>query len=143
MAETKQVLARGGFNLTKFVTNDVSVLEKIDICDRATNVKDIVPGMQCKALGVRWRVSQDTFHYVVKERDDSEQITRRVILSHVIHVLPFGSNFSDCVDGQTFILGGHPPWSGLGWQCARWSRGEMDIVVIIFVWVGETEFSAV
>ena len=83
MDETKRVIARGGFNLTKFVTNDVSVLEKIDVCDRATDVKDIVPGMQCKALGVRWRISQDTFHYVVKERDDSEQITRRVILSRV------------------------------------------------------------
>ena len=91
MDETKRVIARGGFNLTKFVTKYVSVLDKIDVCDRATDVKDIVPRMQCKALGVRWRDSQDSFHYVVKEQDDSEQITCRVILSRLSSMFdPFG-----------------------------------------------------
>ena len=81
----KRAINYGGFNLTKFVINDANLLEHIDVNDQATEVKDMVPDSESRALGVQWQVNEDIFHYVIKltETDVTTTGTRRIILSKV------------------------------------------------------------
>ena len=81
----KRAINYGGFNSTKFVINDANLLEHIDVNDRATDVKDMVPDSESRALGVQWQVNEDIFHYVIKltETDVTTTGTRRIILSKV------------------------------------------------------------
>ena len=81
--ETKRVVSRGGFNLTKFVVNDKDLLEQIDMSERATEVKDVLPEAYSRALGIKWQVDDDTFHYVIRKVDESTTVTKRSILSYV------------------------------------------------------------
>ena len=81
--ETKRVLRHGGFNLTKFMVNDNALLEQVDIENRAKDVKEIVPDIYCKALGIQWEVSGDTFHYKYKCNDQPSCVNRRHMLSCV------------------------------------------------------------
>ena len=53
----KKVLKYGGFNLTKFVTNDVQLLKSIEVGDRAKEVKEITPELYSKVLGIKWEPS--------------------------------------------------------------------------------------
>lgn len=81
-------MSKGGFKLTKWISNDRKVLESIPEILRAKDVKDldlregILPIE--RALGVKWCVNTDTFGFkiVVKERP----FTRRGILSVVSSV---------------------------------------------------------
>ena len=81
--DTKCVIKSAGFNLTKFVTNDNELLDQIDVNERASEVKEIMPDMYSRALGIKWQVCEDAFCYRSKQTDDSGAITRRLILSRV------------------------------------------------------------
>jgi len=80
--EVKDVLKEGGFNLTKFVTNDEILLQEIDEEDRAKEVKEFNKEVISKALGVRWDVKEDTLKVEVSTTED-EVITRRRMLSTI------------------------------------------------------------
>ena len=80
---TKRAIESGGFKLTKFVSNDRQLLNEIDSCNRATEVKEITPEMYSRALGIRWDVYTDAFLYVHKHDNESHEITRRFILSRI------------------------------------------------------------
>ena len=83
--ETRQVIHCGGFKLTKFVINDKQLLETIDVDDRASEVRSVVPDMCSRALGIQWHANEDSFRYVNKREqiDDATAITRGHILSCV------------------------------------------------------------
>ena len=81
--DTKRVIKSAGFNLTKFVTNNNELLDQIDVNERASEVKEIMPDMYSRALGIKWQVCEDAFCYRSKQADDSGAITRRLILSRV------------------------------------------------------------
>ena len=57
----------GGFNLTKFSSNNLDVLKTIQDKDRKDGAKDkdLAIGVLAKdeALGVRWNVGEDTLAY--------------------------------------------------------------------------------
>ena len=65
--ELRQLMMRGGFNLTKSIRNDSEVLESIPADARAKDVKELdldnyaLPSV--KALGVSWFVETDTFGF--------------------------------------------------------------------------------
>ena len=80
---TRRVLSHGGFNLTKFVTNDRVLLEQIDGENRATEIKQIIPDMYFKALGIQWEISGDSFHYCYKGTE-SIVVNRRHMLSRTM-----------------------------------------------------------
>ena len=80
---TKQVLKKGGFNLTKFTANDYRLLEAVDPADRAQDVRELLPETVSKALGIKWEVGTDLFTYVCKHLSLSDVVTRRLMLSHV------------------------------------------------------------
>ena len=79
--ETKEILSKGGFHLTKFVANDPVVLQYLDEEDRAKEAKDISTEMKSKALGIRWDVTNDVFYYVCKQAVQEGRVTRRKVLS--------------------------------------------------------------
>lgn len=84
MHDTKAVLKQGGFNLTKFVINDATLLESIPVGDRAKEVKDIHSDTKSRALGIKWNVSSDCFYFDVSAKlMATADITRRVMLSSV------------------------------------------------------------
>ena len=84
--QLRELLARGGFKLTKWLSNSKRVLESLPESERAAKVKgldfDKLPVE--RALGVQWNVSSDTFGFsiVIKDRP----ATRRGILSIISSV---------------------------------------------------------
>ena len=81
----RQVCAKGGFRLTKFICNRRSVLESIPEEERSKDVKtldlnyDELPIE--RALGVQWCVESDIFRFRITIKD--KPLTRRGILSIV------------------------------------------------------------
>ena len=84
--ELTSLLSKGGFRLTKWLSNSRKVIESIPESERAKSVKDLDFDQTLieRALGVRWHVASDTFRFsiVVKDRPP----TRRGILSIVSSV---------------------------------------------------------
>ncbi|XP_076036814.1 uncharacterized protein LOC143022477 [Oratosquilla oratoria] len=80
--DTRSVLRHGGFNLTKFMINDVKLLESIDEQDRAKEAKELTSNMHSKVLGIKWDVENDCFFFVSKGVQ-TQNVTRRVMLSQL------------------------------------------------------------
>ena len=79
--DVKHVLQEGGFNLTKFVTNDEEVLKMIKEEDRAKEIKEFGEEVVSKALGIRWEVGEDVFKIKVDVKE--QEVTRKSMLSVV------------------------------------------------------------
>ena len=64
-SELKELLARGGFNLTKWTSNYAAVLEEIPLSDRSKKIKerDIDAPLEERALGVYWSMEEDYFGF--------------------------------------------------------------------------------
>ena len=78
----KALLAKGGFNLTKFVVNDERLLSFVDDDDMAPEVKDLTMDCHSKVLGLKWDVKTDDICFDVNV-SRSGPVTRRVMLSTV------------------------------------------------------------
>eukprot|EP00794_Sanderia_malayensis_P004021 gene4021-4570_t len=85
IALISNVCASGGFNLTKFASNDKEVLESIPQDARSKEVKkcdlavDNLPAE--RALGVYWCVENDTLGFRIELND--KPLTRRGVLSSI------------------------------------------------------------
>ena len=79
---TKLALQHGGFRLTKYVVNDAQLLQRIDVVDRAKEVKEIAPQMCSKALGNKWDVTDDVFFFTSDDKSPAV-VTRRSMLSRI------------------------------------------------------------
>ena len=81
----RQACAKGGFRLTKFISNHRSVLESIPEEERSKEVKLLDLNYDDlkieRALGVQWCVESDTFGFRIIVKD--KPLTRRGILSSV------------------------------------------------------------
>ena len=81
-----ELLARGGFKLTKWLSNSRRVIESLPVTERAPQVKDLdfdkLPVE--RALGVQWNISSDQFGFKITVKD--RPATRRGILSIVSSV---------------------------------------------------------
>ncbi|XP_028407167.1 uncharacterized protein LOC114529553 [Dendronephthya gigantea] len=84
--QLRELLARGGFKLTKWLSNSRRVVEAIPESERASIVKNL--DFNCwsveRALGTQWNISSDQFGFsiVIKDRPPS----RRGILSIISSV---------------------------------------------------------
>jgi len=81
---TKQI-AKGGFRLTKFVTN-CEVAEEIPVQDRAKEINLLSEDSSAKALGIKWNVQGDYFGFSNTEYTHVEALTRRHMLSTVASI---------------------------------------------------------
>ena len=84
--DLRDLLAKGGFRLTKWLSNDKEVLKSIPESERATSVKtlDFSDILTERALGVQWNVNHDKFTFKIAAKDKPP--TRRGILSIVSSV---------------------------------------------------------
>ena len=81
-AEITALLARGGFRLTKWLSNDPTVLASVPPSERSkTALRLGEDDLTDRALGLSWLVSNDRFVFDVKLRD--VPATRRGVLSMV------------------------------------------------------------
>ena len=86
LKELKDMCARGGFNLTKFNSNSIEVLQSVPRQERAKQVKDLTLGSDLlpteRALGVLWDPNTDAlgFHVDVQKLQQ-KPATRRGMLS--------------------------------------------------------------
>ena len=83
-----QLLALGGFRLTKWVSNDWKVLEAVPVEERAKGFKDL--DLDCsslpaeRALGLHWDTEFDQFSVQIKRKH--REFTRRRLLSVISSV---------------------------------------------------------
>ena len=83
--QLQKLLARGGFKLTKFMSNEREVLRAFQPEDRAPTFKNLDLKLDSlpvdRALGIHWNVEDDTFNLVVGDTIQPE--TRRGVLSSI------------------------------------------------------------
>ena len=83
--KAKNICAKGGFNLTKFVGNTERIIDSIPKEHRAEKIKDLALGKIKlpieKPLGVHWCIESDVFKFRIEIKDSP--CTRRGILSTV------------------------------------------------------------
>jgi len=94
VSELRSLLAEGGFKLTKWLSNDRSVLQSIPVEDRAKAVKDLdinFDGLPSeKALGMVWKLEKDCWGFDIHLPEQTAS-TRRGMLSVVSSVFdPLG-----------------------------------------------------
>lgn len=86
--DVKKMCAKGGFNLTKFVSNSRRVMMSIPPEDRAKEIKGLDLGQDKlqieRALGVQWCIESDAFKFRIELKD--KPCTRRGILSTICSV---------------------------------------------------------
>ena len=99
-AELRDLVKRGGFNLTKWISNNPRVIESVPVEDRAKEVKgldlnhDAMPVE--RALGVSWNIELDCFAYKITPKD--KPLTRRGMLSII------SSIYDPCGYACPFVL---------------------------------------
>ena len=86
--DLRRLMFKGGFNLTKWISNDREVLESIPVEDRTKDIKELDLTKDAlpteRALGVSWFVETDTFGFKISVKE--RPYTRRGILSVVSSV---------------------------------------------------------
>ena len=68
--QVKDTCSNGGFNLTKFISNNTAVLKSIPDNSQRAAIKDEELALGClsedKALGVKWNTEKDTLGFTIK-----------------------------------------------------------------------------
>ncbi|PFX11376.1 hypothetical protein AWC38_SpisGene24930, partial [Stylophora pistillata] len=81
--QLRELLSRGGFRLTKWISNDRNVIATVPVTERAPCVVnlDLEDLPVERTLGVQWAMETDTFNFRIM--DEGKAPTRRGILSVV------------------------------------------------------------
>ena len=104
--EVSSALKKGGFHLSKCVSNKTAVISEVPLDDRADEVKIFSYEMESKALGLKWDVSRDTFSYV-KVMSRSSTTTKRDMLSQVASLYdPLGLVILIVIQGIMLFVSG-------------------------------------
>jgi len=106
ISAVQQMCAKGGFHLTKFVSNSQTVLEAIPASDRANNVVNVDLSQTVmpveRALGVHWCVENDSLGFRIIMKDKPS--TRRGILSTISSVYdPLGLAAPFLLNGKKLL----------------------------------------
>ena len=92
--KVREILSRGGFNLTKWITSDDEVETQIPEADRSTKVVKTFGAepQSSSILGLKWNVGTDNLIVCLgTEQDVPAKITQRIFLSFVSAVFdPLG-----------------------------------------------------
>lgn len=75
-------LAKGGFNLCKWNSNEQTVYEKITGCTKSNDNVHIFGNEQTKTLGLIWETDSDSLRYIIRELNN-KKVTKRQILSEI------------------------------------------------------------
>ena len=83
-SDLQSLMQRGGFRLTKWLSNNRNVVDSIPESERAPSIKNLAKGDNLpldRALGVHWDIARDEIRFKVKLSE--KPLTRRGILSTV------------------------------------------------------------
>ena len=85
ISKTKKMCASGGYNLTKFVSNDRAVIESVPDKVRSKNIKNLNLELDSlpveRALGMSWNIENDALNFRITLKDSP--LTQRGILATV------------------------------------------------------------
>ncbi|XP_055913226.1 uncharacterized protein LOC129946883 [Eupeodes corollae] len=81
-SELIELLARGGFILRKWCSNDNRILEAVDEVDRESLFR-IADSHAIKTLGTYWDPTSDKLLYDCPENHNNNSITKRIVLSEI------------------------------------------------------------
>ena len=85
ISQTQKMCASGGFNLTRIVSNDRTVIESVPDKHRSKNIKNLNLELDSlpveRALGMSWNMEDDTLNFRITLKD--LPLTRRGILATV------------------------------------------------------------
>ena len=81
--QLRELLSRGGFRLTKWISNDRNVIATVPVTERAPSAVnlDLEDLLVERTLGVQWAMETDDFNFRIM--DEGKALTRRGILSVV------------------------------------------------------------
>ena len=131
----KRMCAKGGFNLTKFVSNSREVMMSVSPEDRAKEIKglsiDKLPIE--RALGVHWCIESDAFKFRIELKD--KPCTRRGILATVSTIFdPLGLIAPVVLVGKQIL---QEICHGKGWDepidgevLAKWERWRSQLPLL-------------
>lgn len=90
--EVSLILNSAGFQLRKWLSNDLNLLQAIDSYkDLDCNVLQVGEDEGNKTLGLLWKPVSDTINYSVSDTLDNNQTTKRTILSTICQIFdPLG-----------------------------------------------------
>ena len=136
--ELRDLCQKGGFRLTKFVSNSREVLQSIPSDERGKQVRDLVRSedLPCeKALGVQWQVESDVMSFTMAPARE-KTCTRRGMLSVIGSVYdPLGMSAPFVLQGRLILQ--EMTRRQLGWDdaapddlAAQWSEWLEDIALL-------------
>ena len=127
--DLNELLARGGFHLTKWVSTSEAVMKSVRLEDRAKSKCNFDLGAEVdeRVLGMKWNVTNDTFGYQVRLPD--KPITRRGLPSVSSSLFdPLGLASPVVLEARLLLRS--LCQSGLGWddlipskEAVRWRKG--------------------
>ena len=95
-SQLRGLLSKGGFRLTKWISNSREVISSIPESERAPSVKDLdfdrSSSLRERALGVQWNVKEDTFSYTISHKE--KPATRRNSVNCFFYLRPTGFRIS-------------------------------------------------
>ena len=97
--QLRDLLSKGGFRFTKWISNSKSVINSVPESERAPSGKDLNFDQNTvlteRALGVQWNVYADTFSFKITKRE--KPATRKGILSIICSVYDPLGFVSPCI----------------------------------------------
>lgn len=100
----RAVLVSGGFNLRKWIANDIKILENISSEDIHPNMVQFNDGEQSKTLGLAWNHSKDVLTYSVPAQKVGQIVTKRTILSEIAQIFDHLGTIAPSIMLAKFIL---------------------------------------
>ena len=130
VGSVQQMCSKGGFHLTKFISNSRTVLEMVPASDRSMNVMNVNLSQSKlpieRALGVHWCVENDALEFRIVLSD--KPLTRRGILSTISSIYdPLGLVAPFLLKGKQIMQ--HLCTAHIDWdqeinsdECTAWER---------------------
>lgn len=133
--EARALCAKGGLRLHKFISNSHTVMERVPLSERASNIQSLDLSLDDfpmeRALGMQWSVEPDTIHF--SHMPTERPLSRRSILSTVASLYdPLGLIAPYLLQGKMILQ--DMCRKGIGWDDPppeelrqRWEVWKLDL----------------
>ena len=104
-SDSKRYGNESGFTLTKFIINDMELLEEVLEEHRAKEVKGFGPNSAGRALDTKWNIMSDTFYFWCKLRAPRTGDQAATVKCRILYVWPTWIDQSHNSHSKIDILG--------------------------------------